>query len=416
MASIAIIGAGFLGLSSAYWLRRDGHQVTLFDPRGAAGGASFGNAGTFATYACIPVNNPGVFRDFHRYLFSAQSPFRLRLGYLPRLTPWLLRFLLSSTPSRYEQSAEALSQLLARAYAGYEDLIREAGLEHFLCRRGALYLYSSKRGYEAAEAALALRRKLGVQLEILAPQALQELEPELAAIFHRAVRFRDTWHLLDPAGFLTALQDWLVSRGMQLEREAVDRLEPRKEEVRLLTPGGAHSFDRVVVAAGAFSGKFAQQCGDPIPLDTERGYHVTFRGGEGLVSRPVGWAERGFYMTPMTGGLRAAGTVELAGLVDRKNPALLELLRYSAQRALPRLPQAGESWLGFRPTLPDGLPVLGRSSTSARVLYAFGHQHIGLTLGGLSGRLIADLIEERPPLLDLSACSPQRFRRSAPSI
>ena len=158
MARIAIIGAGFVGLSSAYWLRRDGHQVTLFDPRGAAGGASFGNAGTFATYACIPVNNPGVFRDFHRYLFSAESPFRLRLEYLPRVAPWLARFLLSSTPRRYEQSAEALSRLLAQAYAGYSDLIRDAELERFLCREGALYLYSSQRGYEAAGPALALRR------------------------------------------------------------------------------------------------------------------------------------------------------------------------------------------------------------------------------------------------------------------
>lgn len=410
MADIAIIGAGFLGLSAAYWLRRDGHQVTLFDPRGAAGGASFGNAGTFATYACIPVNNPTVFRDLPRYLFSSTSPFRLKLGYLPRALPWLLLFLRSSTPRRYAESAEALSRLLALAYQGYEELIREAELEPFLSRRGALYLYSSKKGFEAAKPALDLRRKLGVQLEVLEPEAIAELEPELAAVFHRAVQFPGTWHLKSPAGFLKALQDWLAARGLQLVNTAVERLEPRKEEVRLLTAEGARAFDVVVVAAGAHSGKFARQCGDAVPLDSERGYHVTFPGGESLLSRPVGWAERGFYMTPMKGALRAAGTVELAGMTERKNSALLELLRFSAQRALPRLPSPGESWLGFRPTLPDGLPVLGRSSASPRVLYAFGHQHIGLTLGGLSGRLIADLAEERPTPLDLSPCSPRRFR------
>lgn len=413
MADIAIIGAGFLGLSTAYWLRRDGHRVILFDPRGAAGGASFGNAGTFATYSCIPVNNPSVFRDFHRYLFAAQSPFRLRLGYLPRVTPWLLRFLLSSTPSRHEQSAEALSRLLARAYEGYQDLIRDADLEGFLNRQSALYLYSSSRGYEAGKPALALRQRLGVQLEILEPKELGDLEPELAPIFHRGIRFPGTWHLTNPAAFLGALQDRLVAQGLELEPEAVEKLEPQSEEVRLLTRGGARSFDQVVVAAGALSGQFARQCGDAIPLDTERGYHVTFPGGEGLVSRPVGWAERGFYMTPMSGGLRAAGTVELAGLDERRNRALLELLRFSAQRALPKLPEPTDTWLGFRPTLPDGLPVLGHSSASRRVLYAFGHQHIGLTLGGLSGRLIADLAEDRPPLLDLSAYSPRRFSRTA---
>lgn len=414
MAQVAIIGAGFVGLSSAYWLRRDGHRITLFDPRGAAGGASFGNAGTFATYACIPVNNPGVFRDFHRYLFSADSPFRLRAGYLPRAAPWLLRFLVSSTPRRYEQSAEALASLLGRAYEGYEDLIQEAGLERFLSRRDALTLYSSKRGYEAAQPALDLRRKFGIVAEVLEPSGIRDLEPELAPLFHRGVRFPGTWHLKSPAGFLEALEAWLIAGGMESEREAVERLEPRGDEVRLVTTRGSCSFDHAVVAAGALSGKFAQQCGDRVPLDTERGYHVAFPGGESLLSRPVGWAERGFYMTPMGEALRAAGTVELAGLGPRQHRALLQLLRSSSQRALPALPPAGESWLGFRPTLPDGLPVIGSSSASQRVLYAFGHQHIGLTLGGLTGRLVADIVADRPPLLDLTACSPRRFKGARP--
>ncbi len=409
MAKIAIIGAGFVGLSSAYWLRRDGHQVTLFDPRGAAGGASFGNAGTFATYACIPVNNPGVFQNLHHYLFSSSSPFRLNLRYLPRVSPWLLRFLISSTTRRYEQSAEALSELLAQAYAGYGDLIQDARLEPFLNRKSALYLYSSKRGYEGAQASLDLRRQLGVEAEELTPREIQELEPELAPIFYRGVLFPGTWHLNSPAGFLKALEAWLVEQGLTLKHDSVERLVPKGEEVLLLTTQEEQSFDHVVVAAGAFSGKFAKQCGDRIPLDTERGYHITFPGAERLLSRPAGWAESGFYMTPMTGGLRTAGTVELAGLGERHNRALLTLLRRSAARALPKLPEPRDEWLGFRPTLPDGLPVIGTSSDSPRVLYAFGHQHIGLTLGGLSGRLVADLVADRPLPLDLSACSPRRF-------
>jgi D-amino-acid dehydrogenase len=154
----------------------------------------------------------------------------------------------------------------------------------------------------------------------------------------------------------------------------------------------------------------AAQCGDAIPLDTERGYHLLYPGSSSLISRPVGWAERGFYMTPMARGIRVAGSVELAGLKPEKHAGLLQLLEHSSQRALPGLPAATEPWLGFRPTLPDGLPVIGRARASARVVYAFGHQHIGLTLGGVTGGLVADLVAGRAPALDLAPFAPGRFR------
>jgi D-amino-acid dehydrogenase len=173
---------------------------------------------------------------------------------------------------------------------------------------------------------------------------------------------------------------------------------------------GAQAFDQVALCAGAYSRALAAQCGDAIPLDTERGYHLLYPGSSSLISRPVGWAERGFYMTPMARGIRVAGSVELAGLKPEKHAGLLQLLEHSSQRALPGLPAATEPWLGFRPTLPDGLPVIGRSRASARVVYAFGHQHIGLTLGGVSGSLVADLVAGRAPALDLAPFAPGRFR------
>jgi D-amino-acid dehydrogenase len=166
----------------------------------------------------------------------------------------------------------------------------------------------------------------------------------------------------------------------------------------------------VAICAGAFSRGLAAQCGDTVPLDTERGYHILYPGVSDLISRPVGWAERGFYMTPMARGIRVAGTVELAGLNTRKHPGLLQLLAHSSQRALNGLGMPTEQWLGYRPTLPDGLPVLGRASKSSRVIYAFGHQHIGLTLGGLSGTVVADLVAGRPSALDLGPYAAGRFR------
>nr|WP_315428617.1 FAD-dependent oxidoreductase [uncultured Albidiferax sp.] len=409
MKNIAVIGAGFVGLSSAYWLMRDGHAVTLYDPAGAAGGASFGNAGTFANYACIPVNNPTVFRDLPRYLLSANSPLRLRWGYLPQLMPWLLGFLRSSTTARYTRSATALAELLGRAQGGYDDLIADAGLDGFICPRECLYLYSSAANFEASLPTLELRNALGVKTRVLDKAEVSALEPSLQPLFERGVLFEGSWHLSDPAGFLQALQTWLVNKGMRVQAAQVTRLQPSANGVVLHTPGGSAQHDAAAICAGVHSKTLAAQCGDAVPLEAERGYHIMYPGSTPLISRPVGWAERGFYMTPMAQGIRVAGTVELAGLGSAKHQGLLDLLNFSAQRALPALGAPTAPWLGFRPSLPDGLPVLGRSRASSRVVYAFGHQHIGLTLGGMSGMLVADMLAQRQSAMDLSPFAASRF-------
>ncbi|MGA9912518.1 MAG: FAD-dependent oxidoreductase [Paraburkholderia sp.] len=409
MSEIAVIGAGFIGLASAAALMRDGHRVTLFDPAGVGQGASFGNAGTFAHYACIPVNNPSVFRDLPRFLLSNDSPFRLRWGYLPHLAPWLARFMMSSLPRRYEASAAALAALLDCASDGYAPLLADAELARFVRPRECLYLYSNTASFEAARPALDLRRQLGVAFDVLDGGDIQALEPSLAPIFERGVLFSNSWHFSDPQGFLQALYGQLAKQGLKLERSTVRAVAPSADGAAVTFDGATRRFGHVVIATGARSAQFAKQCGDAVPLDTERGYHVRFPGAQQLVSRPVGWAERGFYMTPMSDGLRVAGTVELAGFGDTRNRSLIDLLTFSSKRALPALDTPDSSWLGFRPTLPDGVPVLGRSRSSERVIYAFGHQHLGLTLAGVSGRIVADLIAQRAPPLDLAPYSATRF-------
>jgi D-amino-acid dehydrogenase len=409
MSDIAIVGAGFIGLASAAALMRDGHRVTLFDPSGVGQGASYGNAGTFAHYACIPVNNPSVFRDLPRFLLSNESPFRLRWGYLPQLAPWLVRFMLSSLPRRYEASAGALASLLGCAQDGYAPLLKAAELARFVRPRECLYLYSSVATFDAARPALDLRRKLGVAFDVLSAPDIRALEPSLAPIFERGVLFSDSWHFSDPQGFLQTLYGRLAAQGLTLERSVVSAVQPAADGATLTADGVARRFSHVVIATGAHSARFAKQCGDTVPLDTERGYHVRYPGAQQLISRPVGWAERGFYMTPMSDGIRVAGTVELGGFKATQNRSLLDLLTFSSKRALPTLDEPDSSWLGFRPTLPDGVPVLDRSSASERVIYAFGHQHLGLTLAGISGRIVADLIAGRAPPLDLAPYAATRF-------
>ncbi|WP_321921553.1 NAD(P)/FAD-dependent oxidoreductase [Paraburkholderia guartelaensis] len=410
MAEVAVLGAGFIGLSSAYWLMRDGHRVTLYDALGPGEATSYGNAGTFANYACIPVNNPDVFRNLPRFLFSSTSPLRIRWGYMPHLAPWLVRFLMSSTRRRYEHSATALANLLSRAFDGYREILAIDGLASFIRQRECLYLYSEADSFKAAQPSLALRRSLGVQFENLERDSITKLEPNLAPIFSYGTLFTDSWFLSDPRAFLQTLYAALVKEGMQHERTAIRSLEPHKASVRLVDEGGRpYGAEHAIVCTGALSGRFARQCGDRVPLDTERGYHVRFPGTSTLISRPCGWGERGFYMVPMDGGIRAAGTVELGGYGPEKNTALLNLITTSAQQALPGLPQPDSDWLGFRPSLPDGLPVVGPSSASPRVVYAFGHQHLGVTLGGVTGSVVADLVAGRASPLDLEPYSPRRF-------
>ncbi len=410
MAEVAVLGAGFVGLSSAYWLMRDGHRVRLFDALGPGEATSYGNAGTFASYACIPVNNPDVFRNLPHLLFSATSPFRIRWGYLPQLAPWLVRFLLAAMPKRYEQSATALASMLSRAFDGYREMLASEALSNFVRRRECLYLYSDAKSFEAAQSSLALRRSLGVRFEHFERDGVRQMEPNLAPIFAHGTLFSDSWFLSDPRGFLRALHASLIDEGLQHERVAIGSLEPYSAGVRMVDETGrAQRAEHVIVCAGAWSGRLARQCGDRVPLDTERGYHVRFPGTSSLISRPCGWGERGFYMVPMNGGIRAAGTVEFAGYGQKKNAALLNLITTSAQRALPGLPQPDSTWLGFRPSLPDGLPVVGASSASPRVVYAFGHQHLGVTLGGVTGSVVADLVAGRTPPVDLEPYSPRRF-------
>jgi D-amino-acid dehydrogenase len=250
---------------------------------------------------------------------------------------------------------------------------------------------------------------LGVKTRILDKAGICALEPALQPLFERGALFEGSWHLSDPSAFLQTLQSWLEGQGMKMRALPVVTIKPMTDGVVLGTPEGSTQHDYVALCAGAYSKPLAALCGDDVPLEAERGYHLMYPGTSHLISRPVGWAERGFYRTPMAQGIRVAGTVELAGLGSAKHQGLMDLLHFSSQKALPRLGQPTAPWLGFRPTLPDGLPVLGRSSASPRVIYAFGHQHIGLTLGGLSGMVVADQVAGRESVIDLKPFAATRF-------
>ena len=408
---VVVVGAGMVGVSAALWLQESGHEVTLID-RGPPGrGASYGNAGIFATYGCIPINAPRRLIDAPSMLLDAGSPLSIRWSYLPRFLPWALRFLSACRPGRVRATVGALAAILARAEDGFLPLARRAGIESLLGPAGALYVYESDESWRRDRRNRERRRAHGVAFRELDPSEVHELEPALADVVHRGVYLEDVFHLRNPHAVVDRLARAFVQWGGRLRHAEVRTIGnglPGLLEV--VVAGERIVADRVVIAAGSWSKRLLGRLAERIPLDTERGYHVVFPEAASLLRRPVAPIEGGFFMTPMEGGLRAAGTVEFAGLDAPPRPERTQALAAAARRLLPDLGEAAESWLGFRPTLPDALPAIGPLASDPRILCAFGHQHLGMTLGGITGKLIADLVDGKdPPSVDLAPFRPDRF-------
>ena len=407
---ILIIGAGAVGVSSALWLRNRGHDVRLLDAEGVATGATFGNASTLSEYACTPVAQPGIWGSMPRLLFSSESPFVIRWPSLPRLLPCLLRFMGQCTTTRYRENAEALSTLLSRTYEGYEPLLEAApAARALMTNNGCLYSYASAKNLQQAAADIQMRERLGVHQQVLDRAGIEALEPAMAGKTAGGVWFPDSCHLTDPAEFIKQLATPLYIE-QRIEQARVTRLELQSSGV-LVTGSDRRQWraERLILAAGAWSAELARQLGDRFPLEAERGYHIEFDLDRQPLSRPTCPVENAFYMTPMADGrLRAAGTVELSSRQRPLNPARLRYIEKHVRRVLEIDAPVARSWLGFRPTLPDYLPVIGRSPRTDRVIYAFGHQHLGLTLAGITGELVADCIDGRDAQ-SLAAFSPRRF-------
>ncbi|WPE22894.1 D-amino acid dehydrogenase (plasmid) [Shinella zoogloeoides] len=407
--TVAVIGAGIVGAAAAVFLQNVGHRVTLWDPRGPAGGASYGNAGIVEASSCLPIATPGILREIPSMLMDRDGPVIIRPGYFPKALPWLMRLVLATRWSKIERTAQALLSLSRNAIAAYDALLRIVPVGDVIHNVGRLTVYSTEAGFEGGADSRRFATEHGMALDVLDRSAIHDLEPHLAPKFSMGVLQPHSRFVSNPKRLVEACVNHLLAHGGELRPAAVTRIESRDGGCTIVTESGAHSFDTVVVACGAWSEPLCKSLGLSVPLESERGYHLLLPQPKKTLSRPTLWAEHYINLCPMEEGLRMTVGVEYAGRDAPPDYGRAHRLLVHARTMLPSL--AGEpksEWLGLRPSLPDSLPVLGPAPGHPNVILAFGHNHIGLTLGPATGQVVADLVSGRKPALDLAPFAPTR--------
>lgn len=410
MATV-VIGAGIIGTAIAHDLQKRGRTVVLVDRDGPGKGASFGNMASIAVTEFMPASRPSIWRQIPGWMLDPEGPVRVRPGYMPRLVPWFLRFLAASRPTKLRALEAQGAALCARALEDTLALLAETGLSDQISDEGCLSLYTDAAEFRADRDHIEILERFGFAHEMLTGDQARELEPELSPGIGMAVRFPQNRSIKDPYRLVLALAQRFTAMGGQIEQGEVVGFA-RGEAIRevLLKDGRRLATDEVVVAAGAFSASLCRMLDEPIPLETERGYHTQIMDPGLTMRHSIIWPARAFMVTPTAGGIRVGGTVEMAGLDAAPDYRRSKVTVRRAQTALPRLQcrQASE-WMGHRPALPDTVPILSASARTKGVYYATGHGHLGLTYAATTARLMGDLITGAKPPLDLHPYRVNRF-------
>ena len=411
--SIIVIGAGICGLSSAIWLRRAGHKVTLIDRDHPGAGASYGNAGLLAGWSMTPINTPGLHKTALKYLLNPKSPLFLQWSSLPRMTPWLWQFLRNANAAYLPHMVDGIVGITHGSVDQHRALTRGTRAEHWIAESAFSFVYKSRADYEADALSWSTRAEHGLTHDIIEGPAVQEEEPMLAPHCTFLAQLKDFGHILNPGAYVADLARVLEEEGgTYLQAEAQDITLENGRVTSVITASGPLPCDRVVLAAGIWSKPLTAKLGLHVEMIAERGHHLHLKNPSQSPRNPMMIVSGKFAVTPMSSGLRCAGTVELGDTKNTPNRAALRIIGDHVAKSFPDLRfDEAEEWLGFRPSTPDSLPLIGEiGSTGAYA--AFGHQHIGLTAGPKTGRLVAALINGDAPNMDLSAYDANRFHRA----
>ncbi len=413
--TVAILGAGIVGVIAALYLQRDGHRVVLVEPDEPGRGASFGNAGNFNISSVVPTALPGMLRQVPRWLSDPTGPLSVRWSHLPAAAPWLIRFIRAGRRERVIAQARALRALLGGWHEHLLPLVRQAHAEDLVRRDGTLIVYRSEDSFRRAAFGYGLRRDNGIEMQVLSGAALWDFEPAISREYHVGLYVAGNGNTFNPHRLVQKLVEAFVQAGGTIEKARATGFELDGARLTgVATDTGTLKAARAVVAAGIRSRALASMLGDRIPLESERGYHLMLRDPETVPRLPISDMDGKFVASPMELGLRLAGTVEIAGLRAAPDWRRSRVLLEQARRLLPGLAaEHAEArlsmWMGHRPSTPDSLPVIGPSRRSPDVVYAFGHGHTGMAGAPVTGALVADLLAQRAPRISVAPFDPRRF-------
>jgi len=410
--SVGIVGAGIQGVCIGLQLIKKGIPVTIFDRQDPLSNefkpASYGNAGHFSPYASVPLNRPDILTDIPSMLISSRGPLALKWNYLPKMLPWFLKFIFNCSNKKMMHTAKYMHQILDLSLPAFDELFDDVDLDGLIEKKGIMYVWE-KKNIRSRELEINIREKLGVKQKILNPKEIHDLEPNLKPFYHGGVFYDYARHARNPKKILVKLFEDFIQKGGKFFKINVREIEFDNDNPVIITNAQRFIVNKLVIACGAFSKQLTDNLKEKIPLDTERGYHVHFKNMDHLISRPIVWANRGFGMTPMEQGLRVVGTVEFGGLKNPLSKSRIKNLILNAKDMVDGLDEHADEWLGFRPTLPDFLPVIGPSKNYKNIYYSFGHHHLGWTLGAISGKIISKMISKEKTNLDLEPYSSLRF-------
>ena len=411
MKTIIVIGAGIVGVSTAIWLQRSGFKVTIIDQKGPATGASHGNAGILAASSIIPVPNPSLIKKLPFYLLSKDSPVFFKMSYLPKMFPFLISYLSKSNLREVNKYAERMTPLIFDTVCQHKSLAKGTGAEKFISYQDYCFGYETEENFLNDKKVWKLRQKHGLPFEVVNGNEFSNFDPFYKDLFDVIVKCKNHGKINDPGLYVKTLCDHFLSQGGELIISKVNDISSKNlNDVIVKIESDSLIANKIIVATGAWSKKILKKFKIKMPLESERGYHVEYVEPNFYPKVPMMLTSKKFVITPMDGRIRVAGLVEFAGLKALKRKPPLNLLKNKIKDLFPNLKCKEKiEWLGHRPALVDSLPMLGYLDKNKQILVAFGHQHLGLTAGAKTGRIVSDLIIGNDIKLKISNYRPNRF-------
>ncbi len=409
---VAVIGAGIVGVSTAIWLQRGGHEVVLIDKAGPGEGTSFGNGGVLASCSVVPVTVPGLLWKAPRMLVDPNQPLFIKWRYLPRLAPWLIRYLGHANAEAAKRRADALYPIIGDSLADHQELAAGTGAEKWIIGSDYLFLYNDRAHFESDSFGWSVRGAQGFAWDILEGKAFKDYDPAYGPSLDCAVRLKNHGRIADPGQYVKDLAAHAERNGARILIAKIDDIVRKGGRVTgVRAAGETIACDAAVIATGVWSGPLVRKLGLSIPLESERGYHLELWEPNIMPRSPVMVASGKFVATPMEGRLRLAGIVEFGGLDTPPSRAPFELLKRNIRAAIPGIAwKETAEWMGHRPSVADSIPVIGEVPGINGAFLGFGHDHVGLTGGPKTGRLLSQLVSGLSPNMNLAPYSPNRFQ------